>query len=399
MTEPKAHGGKRSGAGRKSTGGRSERLSVRLSSRLARRLRDSGRAGEIIESALEFGDANQDGLPLSFLAEFARIGRMYWPVEGSDGTTIEGIPLDLDDFELWKNWTQWHGDDAPTIEAAYRQYGPMARRVRCVLGKTNPLLRRRDLDLWSGGRCVGVLEAIKLLHGYALIVNDGHLPCGGRDLARFIFWLGQTSESEVGLITTALAAGRLDVAVACGAGDYAVTGEAAVLAKLREGLNVETALDWWARNPEFCRRIDPDIETMAGIPSFLDLAAKTRKLFFWGSLFGSEPDWASLRAFRAAWFPMAAQHGEDLLLHLLERFDVLKASAVRHRLSIEIPGERNPAADYATLGLVPGASRRDIDAAFRRLAQRAHPDKGGDAEHFTRITQARDRLISGTNSR
>lgn len=392
------HGGKRPGAGRRSKGGRTERLSVRLSSRLAARLRDSDRAGEIIEAALEFGDANQDGLPLTFLAEFARLGRMYWPLEGGDGTAIEGIPLGLSGAKLRENWTQWHGDEAPVIEAAYRQYGPMARRVRDVLKKANPLLMPADLDLLNRGRCVGVLEAVERLHAYALIVNDGHLPCGGRALARFLFGLDQRPESEAHSICVALEAGRLDVAVACGAGDYAVTGEAAVLAKLREGLRVETALDWWARNPEFCRLIDPDIGTMAGIPGFLDLATKARKLFFWGSLFGSGPDWASLRAFKAAWFPLAALHGEDLLLRLLDRFDVLKAGAVRHRLSIEIPGERIPA-DYAVLGLMPGASRRDIDAAFRRLAQRAHPDKGGNAEHFTRITQARDRLISGTNSR
>jgi hypothetical protein len=392
------HGGKRPGAGRPSKDGRTERLSVRLSSRLAGRLRDSGQAGEIIESALEFGAVNQDGLSLTFLAEFAWLGRLYWPVEGGDGTTIEDIPLRLSDAKLHEDWTIWHGDDGPGIETAYRQYGLMAQRVQAVLRKANPLLRPAGLDPLNGGRCVDVGQAVELLHAYALILNDGHLPCGGRALSRFIFGQDSRIESKAHLIATALEAGRLDVAVACGAGDYAVTGEAAVLARLREGLKVETALDWWKRNPEFCRRIDPDIETMAAIPGFLDLAEATRKVLFWGSLFGSEPDWASLRAFKAAWFPMAARHGEGLLLHLLERFDVLKAGAVRHRLSIEIPGERNPA-DYAVLGLVPGASRREIDAAFRRLAQRAHPDKGGNAEHFTRITQARDRLISGTNSR
>lgn len=123
------HGGKRPGAGRPSKDGRTERLSVRLSSRLAGRLRDSGQAGEIIESALEFGAVNQDGLSLTFLAEFARLGRLYWPVEGGDGTTIEDIPLRLSDAKLHEDWMIWHGDDGPGIETAYRQYGPMAQRA------------------------------------------------------------------------------------------------------------------------------------------------------------------------------------------------------------------------------------------------------------------------------
>jgi len=34
-----------------------------------------------------------------------------------------------------------------------------------------------------------------------------------------------------------------------------------------------------------------------------------------------------------------------------------------------------------------------IKAAYRRLAQKAHPDTGGDHEQFIRITQARDTLL------
>jgi hypothetical protein len=181
-------------------------------------------------------------------------------------------------------------------------------------------------------------------------------------------------------------------------GKLAGAGEAAVLYHLRTGLKLGTALSWWERNPEFCRRIDPAIEQAAGITGFQELAKLAGELLIWGSFFGGEPNWSALRAFRAAWWPLAARHGEDILLHLLERFNVLKTDAVRHRLAIEIPGERNPS-DYAVLGLAPGATRQAIDAAFRRLAQRHHPDKGGDAAEFVRIRQARDRLISGTKSR
>lgn len=37
--------------------------------------------------------------------------------------------------------------------------------------------------------------------------------------------------------------------------------------------------------------------------------------------------------------------------------------------------------------------RREINAAFRRLAQKAHPDVGGSHEEFVRITTARDALL------
>jgi len=37
--------------------------------------------------------------------------------------------------------------------------------------------------------------------------------------------------------------------------------------------------------------------------------------------------------------------------------------------------------------------RRQVNAAFRRLAQKAHPDVGGSHEQFVRITKARDVLL------
>ena len=37
---------------------------------------------------------------------------------------------------------------------------------------------------------------------------------------------------------------------------------------------------------------------------------------------------------------------------------------------------------------------RQINAAFRKLAQKAHPDAGGDAEQFIRLATAREALIA-----
>ncbi len=38
-----------------------------------------------------------------------------------------------------------------------------------------------------------------------------------------------------------------------------------------------------------------------------------------------------------------------------------------------------------------------IKSAYRKLAQRAHPDQGGDHDSFVRITEARDALLSMQN--
>lgn len=45
------------------------------------------------------------------------------------------------------------------------------------------------------------------------------------------------------------------------------------------------------------------------------------------------------------------------------------------------------------LGVPPGATRPEIEAAFRRLMLRAHPDHGGSAGLASRINAARDRLL------
>jgi len=45
-------------------------------------------------------------------------------------------------------------------------------------------------------------------------------------------------------------------------------------------------------------------------------------------------------------------------------------------------------------GLQPGASRDEINQAYRKLAKRAHPDAGGRAKDLARLTQMRDSLLA-----
>ena len=52
-----------------------------------------------------------------------------------------------------------------------------------------------------------------------------------------------------------------------------------------------------------------------------------------------------------------------------------------------------------TLGLEDGASYNEIKSAFRRHAQKSHPDKGGDKLTFQSLTKARDTLLAQASKR
>ena len=49
---------------------------------------------------------------------------------------------------------------------------------------------------------------------------------------------------------------------------------------------------------------------------------------------------------------------------------------------------------YEILGVAPTASNAEIEAAYRRLRSQHHPDRGGDAEQFHRITKAYEEATS-----
>lgn len=51
------------------------------------------------------------------------------------------------------------------------------------------------------------------------------------------------------------------------------------------------------------------------------------------------------------------------------------------------------------LGVAPGASPREVRAAFRRLAAAHHPDRGGDPDRFRAGVDAYRRLTGTTTVR
>ena len=56
-------------------------------------------------------------------------------------------------------------------------------------------------------------------------------------------------------------------------------------------------------------------------------------------------------------------------------------------------------AAVAAFGLHVGYIRRDVEAAFRRLARSAHPDTGGTLEEFQTLVAQRDLLLKHLSHR
>lgn len=50
---------------------------------------------------------------------------------------------------------------------------------------------------------------------------------------------------------------------------------------------------------------------------------------------------------------------------------------------------------YKVLGLGPGASEEEVKQAYRKLAMKHHPDRGGDEAEFKRIKQAYEAINAG----
>jgi hypothetical protein len=71
----------------------------------------------------------------------------------------------------------------------------------------------------------------------------------------------------------------------------------------------------------------------------------------------------------------------------------LLTSARRRRTPAAAGMGRREAA--ATLGVAESAGRDEIEAAYRRLMFRVHPDQGGSAVLAAQINAARDMLLSG----
>jgi len=90
-----------------------------------------------------------------------------------------------------------------------------------------------------------------------------------------------------------------------------------------------------------------------------------------------------LLAFRGAWLPAAGLSGAGLWLTLASRLRRAppRAEAMTEREARSI------------LGVSADASPETVQAAWRRVMGRAHPDQGGTEGLAARVNAARDRLL------
>ena len=93
----------------------------------------------------------------------------------------------------------------------------------------------------------------------------------------------------------------------------------------------------------------------------------------------------ALLAFRGAWLPAAGLVGAGLWLTLASRQRI-----VPPRTEAMSEGEAR-----SLLGVAASATPQEINAAWKRLMARAHPDQGGTEGLASRLNAARDRLLKG----
>lgn len=72
----------------------------------------------------------------------------------------------------------------------------------------------------------------------------------------------------------------------------------------------------------------------------------------------------------------------------LERWGAKEIVAAAFQGFQALPASTDGASWWRLLGVAPDASEVEIEAAYRRLAKRHHPDAGGDGEMFQRLTTA-----------
>lgn len=94
---------------------------------------------------------------------------------------------------------------------------------------------------------------------------------------------------------------------------------------------------------------------------------------------------AALAAMRGAWIIAAALVGAGLWLAIASR-----QRAAQPRAAHEAMGD---AEARRVLGVSKTADAAEIQAAYRRLMTRAHPDAGGSEGLAERLNAARDRLL------
>ncbi len=82
--------------------------------------------------------------------------------------------------------------------------------------------------------------------------------------------------------------------------------------------------------------------------------------------------------------------------YVKEAYELIKKRRTEEAASMK---DAKDSKDYATLGIKSTATDSEIRTAYRKLALKNHPDKGGNEEEFKKISAAYERIASSRNFR
>jgi DnaJ-domain-containing protein 1 len=266
----------------------------------------------------------------------------------------------------------------------YGRYLPLVKPMIAALDKVDPVYQSNSFMGFDP-----TLDLVK----YALIFDDVNAePATLDEMLNFLFGLDSLPRSLEEFRREAMYYCRPDVIAAIGLNNacYQTDRYQWLLQKRRESLgNLNSEFVAWAANPAYAAQIHPLMPKMFSREEFkliqkcldeIQFGGFTRA-FGGGDLQDRKEREAGDR-FRE-WFNLFFE--PDFIPIMVEILGVNPDQLLNLG--------RKEKDCHAVLGVSPNASRVEIDRAYRKLAAKHHPDKGGDTAFMQKINKARDEAV------
>jgi hypothetical protein len=266
----------------------------------------------------------------------------------------------------------------------YGRYLPLVKPMIAAIDKVDPVYQPNSFMGFDP-----TLDLIK----YALIFDDMNAQPASLDgVLAFLFDLDSLPRSIDEFRREAIYANRPDVIAAIGLNNaYYQTDRYQQLIYERRALlgNLNPKFVAWAENPAYAAQIHPLMPKMFSREEFKTIQKCVDEIQFGGftRAFGGgdlqdRKEREAGDQFRE-WFNLFFE--PDFIPIMVEILGVNPDQL----LSLG----RNEKDCHAVLGVSPNASKAEIDRAYRKLAAKHHPDKGGDTAYMQKINKARDEAV------
>jgi DnaJ-domain-containing protein 1 len=294
-------------------------------------------------------------------------------------------------FRAWltkevREWTGYPRRDEyiEAVCAVYGQYLALIAPMMAVLRKVDPVYHPSSV--------MGV-DPTKDLLEHSLIFDDVNAqPATLGEVLTFLFEVGSQPNSIEELRCDAISYNRPDILAAIGLnnGSYQTDRYQHLLQKRRASLgNLKPEFAAWAKDPAYAVQIHPLMPKMFSSEELRLIRDCVNAIQFGGftRAFGrgdlqDEKEREAGDKFRQ-WF---RTHNDPDSIAILT--DILGVDYERlAKLGLK---EK----DYHTiLGISPNADRAEINQAYRKLAAKHHPDKGGDVVFMQKLNRARNEAL------